>query len=85
MTTDIRSTLIVPLTLFVGVAPVFGQEPDVASALDAPARYAEDRLSTEFHRGRREAVLEVLPDDAVAVILSAPTRQRSNDVDYQYR
>ena len=85
MTTDIRSALIVPLTLFVGVAPVFGQEPDVASALDAPARYAEDRLSTEFHRGRREAVLEALPEDAVAVILSAPTRQRSNDVDYQYR
>jgi len=85
MTIDMRCSLIVPLTLLVASVPVFGQDRDVASALDAPARYAEDRLSTEFHRGRREAVLEALPEDAVAVILSAPTRQRSNDVDYQYR
>lgn len=82
---DIRSALIVALTLFVGAAPAFGQEGDVASTLDAPARYAEDRLSTEFHRGRRQAVLDALPEDAVAVVLSSPTRQRSNDVEYQYR
>ena len=85
MTLDLRSALIIPLTLFVGAAPAFGQERDVASALDTPARYAEDRLSAEFHRGRREAVLEALPEDAVAFVLSSPTRQRSNDVDYQYR
>ncbi len=50
-----------------------------------PARYPEDRPSAEFHRGRREAVLAALPDDALAIVLSSPRRQRSNDVDYTYR
>ena len=49
-----------------------------------PALYLEDRPSPAFHRDRRAAVLEALPDDAVAILLSAPTRVRSGDVDYPY-
>ena len=56
-----------------------------AAATEAPARYDEDRPSAEFHRGRRAAVLDALPDDAVAIVLSAPSRNRSADVDFQYR
>ena len=76
--------LVIPLAL-AAVGPALAQESTPAAGVEAPARYDEDRPSPEFHRGRREAVLAVLPEDAVAIILSAPPRQRSNDVDYQYR
>ena len=56
-----------------------------AQELDAPVRYEQDFPSAEFHRGRRAAVVERLPDGAVAVLLGAPTRTRSNDVSYEYR
>jgi len=56
-----------------------------AQELDAPVRYEQDFPSAEFHRGRRAAVVERLPDSAVAVLLGAPTRTRSNDVSYEYR
>lgn len=52
---------------------------------ESPVRYDTDLLSPEFHKGRRAAVLEQLPDDAVAVVFGAPTRNRDNDVDYEYR
>jgi Xaa-Pro aminopeptidase len=70
--------------LTMGATPISGQDHVVASP-EAPARYAEGRPSPEFHLGRREAVLSALPEDAVAILVSAPERQRSNDVDYQYR
>ncbi|MEX2048531.1 MAG: aminopeptidase P N-terminal domain-containing protein, partial [Gemmatimonadota bacterium] len=52
---------------------------------DAPVRYEDDYLSADFHRSRREAVLAFLPANGVAVIFGAPTRNRSNDVSYEYR
>ena len=80
----VRRGLVIPLTLAAAV-PALGQESMGVAVVEAPARYDEDRPSPEFHRGRREAVLAALPEDAVAIILSSPPRQRSNDVDYQYR
>jgi Xaa-Pro aminopeptidase len=56
-----------------------------AQYFDPPVRYEDDYLSAEFHRSRREAVLESLPENGVAVIFAAPTRNRSNDVSYEYR
>ena len=53
--------------------------------LDPPVRYGDDHLSAEFHRGRRAAVIARLPDDALAVFFGAPTRNRSNDIDFEYR
>ena len=38
-----------------------------AQQIDAPVRYEDDYLSADFHRGRRDAVLDALP---------ARTRQR---------
>jgi len=64
--------------------PLVGQAVDTP-VLDPPVTYDDDLLSAEFHRSRREAVLERLPADAVALFLGAPTRNRSNDVDYEYR
>jgi len=52
---------------------------------DAPVRYEEDYLSAEFHRDRRDIVRQILPDNAVAFVFGAATRNRSNDVSYEYR
>jgi Xaa-Pro aminopeptidase len=52
---------------------------------DAPVRYEGDFASAAFHRDRREAVMRALPQNAVAVVFGAPVRNRSNDVDYEYR
>jgi Xaa-Pro aminopeptidase len=52
---------------------------------DAPVRYEDDFLSAEFHRSRRDFVLRFLPENAIALVFSAPTRNRQNDVSYEYR
>ena len=52
---------------------------------DAPVRYEDDFLSADFHRSRRELLRETLPENAVAVVFGAATRNRSNDVGYEYR
>jgi Xaa-Pro aminopeptidase len=52
---------------------------------DAPVRYEDDFLSADFHRSRRDAVMATLPENGVALFFGAPTRNRSNDVDFEYR
>ena len=52
---------------------------------DAPVRYEDDFLSAEFHRSRRDFLKRFLPQNAVAVVFGAATRNRSNDVSYEYR
>ncbi|HSH74632.1 MAG TPA: aminopeptidase P N-terminal domain-containing protein, partial [Longimicrobiales bacterium] len=61
--------------------------PAIASAqpLEAPVRYEHDHTSVEFHRSRRGAVLGLLPHNAIALFFGAPTRNRQNDVSYEYR
>jgi len=59
--------------------------PALAQVHDAPVRYDDDHLPASFHAGRRAAVMERLPNDALAVVFGAPTRNRSNDVYYEYR
>src|SRR5688572_8715296 len=56
-----------------------------AQQQEAPVRYEDDFLSADFHRSRRELLRERLPDNAVAIVFSAATRNRSNDVSYEYR
>ncbi len=72
--------------------PIRAQQPEAGAAAARgtsvpayPVRYDTDALSPEFHRGRRAEVLGELADGAVGVVLSAPERQRSKDVDYEYR
>lgn len=50
-----------------------------------PVRYDDDLPSPDFHRSRRDSVIAVLPEQAFAVVLSAPTRNRENDVSFEYR
>ena len=56
-----------------------------AQGFEAPVLYENDFLSADFHRSRRDAVRAALPPDAIAVLFGAPQRNRSNDVDYEYR
>ena len=44
----------------------------------------QDFLSKEFHKERRAALRELLPDNSVAVFFANPVRNRANDVDYIY-
>jgi len=44
----------------------------------------KDYLSSEFHKGRREAFRAKMPKNSVAVFFANPVRNRANDVDYVY-
>ncbi len=74
--------LIVGFGLAVGPALAPGLSAQVH---DAEVRYDDDHLPTAFHEGRRQAVMERLPGDALAVLFGAPVRNRSNDVSFKYR
>ncbi|RAK68424.1 aminopeptidase P family protein [Hymenobacter edaphi] len=56
-------------------APALAQRPA------GPGRPA-DFLDPGFHRGRREALRQLLPAGAAAVIFTAPMRNRANDVSF---
>jgi Xaa-Pro aminopeptidase len=65
--------------------PASAVNPDPGdSASVSKFQYDTDLLSKEFHKGRREALRKLLPDNSVAVFFSNPIRNRSNDVDFQY-
>jgi Xaa-Pro aminopeptidase len=59
--------------------------PMTAQQHDAPVRYEEDYLGEELYRGRRDVVRQLLPENGVAFVFGAATRNRSNDVGYEYR
>ena len=44
----------------------------------------DDFLTSDFHKGRREALREIMPDNSVSVFFSNPIRNRANDVNYVY-
>ena len=44
----------------------------------------DDFLTSDFHKDRRDALREIMPENSVAVFFSNPIRNRSNDVDYVY-
>jgi Xaa-Pro aminopeptidase len=43
-----------------------------------------DFLSSDFHKGRRDAFRAEMPANSVAVLFANPVRNRANDVDYIY-
>ena len=47
-------------------------------------RYENDYLPKEFHKGRRDSLRKQMPANSVAILFSAPERNRSNDDDFQY-
>ncbi|MEM9832023.1 MAG: aminopeptidase P family protein [Bacteroidota bacterium] len=44
----------------------------------------DDFLSSDFHRGRRDALRAKMPNNSVAVVFANPVRNRANDVNYVY-
>lgn len=47
--------------------------------------YFADGLSPEFHKGRRDALRALMPDNSVAVIFTNPMKNRSNDTEFTFR
>ncbi len=47
--------------------------------------FFEDGLDSKFHKERRQAFRELLPENGVAVIFNNPVKNRSNDTDFNYR
>jgi Xaa-Pro aminopeptidase len=72
----IRLSVCLAAALLVCSAPLRGQRLEVP---EAPVRYDRDFPTADFHRGRRAAVLEGLPDDAVAVVLGGVEGRTSVD------
>ncbi len=46
--------------------------------------YPQDFLDKEFHKKKRQEVLDKLPPNSVAVFFANPVRNRANDVEYIY-
>lgn len=44
----------------------------------------KDYLPKEFHKGRREAMRKLMPENSVAIVFANPERNYANDVDYPY-
>nr|MBI1230577.1 M24 family metallopeptidase [Cytophagales bacterium] len=47
--------------------------------------YFSDGLSATFHKERRQAFRDQLPENGIAVIFNNPIKNRSNDTDFSYR
>lgn len=47
-------------------------------------QYDSDLLTPQFHKGRRDALRDLMKDSSVAVFYANPIRNRSNDIDFQY-
>ncbi len=50
----------------------------------AQAGLPQDYLSSEFHKNRREALRDKMPENSLAVFFANPVRNRANDVEYVY-
>lgn len=72
------------IVLLIPIWMVAQEQPTVRLGDDVRGVYDNDLLSAAFHRGRREALRDLLPKDGVAVFFANPVRNRSNDVDYEY-
>ncbi|TLV04091.1 M24 family metallopeptidase [Dyadobacter luticola] len=58
-------------------------------AICAAATFAQlpvptDFLSKEFHKGRRDALRQMMPANSVMAVFASPVRNFANDVDYKY-
>ena len=54
------------------------------TAIHAQENLPTDYLSKEFHAGRRAELRKLMPANSVMMVLAAPTRTFSNDVEYLY-
>lgn len=72
----IRTPILLTASLLVLGSPVGAQ---LLKLPEAPVRYDVDVPSADFHRGRRAAVLDALPTEAVAVVLGGVEDRTSVD------
>ncbi|ULQ54568.1 aminopeptidase P family protein [Flavihumibacter fluvii] len=58
----------------------------VSCALQSYAQLPQpkDYLTPAFHKGRRDALRQLMPANSVALFFSAPVRNFANDVEYKY-
>lgn len=56
----------------------------ISSASFAQLPIPDDFLSKDFHKGRREALRQLLPANSVMAVFASPPRNFANDVDYKY-
>jgi Xaa-Pro aminopeptidase len=56
----------------------------ISSIMAQVAKRPTDYLLPEFHKARRQALREKMPDNSVAVFFSNPVRNRANDVQFVY-
>ncbi len=49
-----------------------------------PTLYDTDKLTSEFHAGRRAALRAIMPPNTALVVFANPERNRNNDTDFQY-
>ncbi|WP_138475241.1 aminopeptidase P family protein [Dyadobacter bucti] len=56
----------------------------ISAAAYAQLPVPDDFLSKDFHKGRREALRQLLPANSVMAVFASPPRNFANDVDYKY-
>lgn len=76
--------------LFVGLLGCKARSQEQQKNTEKPIQAIEvgvfdtDLLPASFHKERREKLRELIPDSSAVIFFSAPIRNRSNDVDYEY-
>ncbi|MCB0765087.1 MAG: aminopeptidase P N-terminal domain-containing protein, partial [Flavobacteriales bacterium] len=78
-------SLILPVLLSAFLT-AHAQEPQAPIHLSGETYglFDNDLLTSEFHKERREALRNKMPNGGVAVLFANPVRNRSNDVDHEY-
>ncbi len=70
--------------LFILFVQLQAQEDDIQIQTQDYYQYEQDFLPASFHQGRRDSLRALMPEGTAAVFFSAPERNRSNDVYYEY-
>jgi Xaa-Pro aminopeptidase len=59
--------------------------PPINESKNLDYRYDEDFLPASFHKEKRAQLRAKMPSGSVAILFAAPVKNRSNDVDYEYK
>jgi len=75
-------TFIVVLSTWLG--SIAGPNDSLSTNELAGELYDSDLLSPQFHKGRREALRSLLPENSAAIFFANSIKNRSNDVDFEF-
>ncbi|MFN3916707.1 MAG: aminopeptidase P N-terminal domain-containing protein [Flavobacteriales bacterium] len=59
--------------------------PPISESQILDYRYDQDFLSPAFHKQKRSELRAKMPQGAVAILFATPVKNRSNDVNYEYK